>query len=237
VTAKSGSTAAGAGDGAAGAADEAAGTSDILPPARGARPRRAPAPEDRQRDAERSKRCLLAAALDEFAAKGFAGARVQDIAERAGVNKQLISYYFGGKEGLYRALQRSWQESEAGFGGPGRPIEELALRYLHEGLADPRPARLMLWRSLGPGPGQPPDDSPVFEDVASMRQRQASGELTADLDARFLRIALMAVVLAPMMMPHMAEKIFGVAPDSPEFEGLYGEQLRAMLRHLSGRSE
>jgi TetR/AcrR family transcriptional regulator len=203
---------------------------------RGRRPRRAPAPEDRRRDAERSKRCLLSAALDEFAAKGFAGARVQDIARRAGVNKQLISYYFGGKEGLYRELQRSWQEAQAGFGGPGRPIAELALRYLHDGLADPRPARLMLWRGLDPEREQPPDDSSVLEDLASMRQRQASGELTADLDARFLRLALMAMVMAPMMMPHLTEKIFGLASDSPEFEELYGEQLRRMLQHLDGRS-
>jgi TetR/AcrR family transcriptional regulator len=203
---------------------------------RGRRPRRAPAPEDRRRDAERSKRCLLSAALDEFAAKGFAGARVQDIARRAGVNKQLISYYFGGKEGLYRELQRSWQEAQAGFGGPGRPIAELALRYLHDGLADPRPARLMLWRGLDPEREQPPDDSSVLDDLASMRQRQASGELTADLDARFLRLALMAMVMAPMMMPHLTEKIFGLASDSPEFEELYGEQLRRMLQHLDWRS-
>lgn len=202
----------------------------------GKRPRRAPAPEDRQRDAERSKRCLLAAALDEFAAKGFAGARVQEIAERAGINKQLISYYFGGKEGLYRALQRSWQESDAGFGEPDVPIEELAVRYLHDGLTDPRPARLMLWRSLGSGPDQPPDDSPVLGDLTSMRQRQASGELAVDLDARFLRLALIAVVMAPMVLPHLAEQIFGMAPASQEFEELYAEQLRRMLRHLSERS-
>jgi TetR/AcrR family transcriptional regulator len=206
-------------------------------PASGKRPRRAPSPENRQRDAERSRRCLLAAALDEFADKGFAGARVQEIAERAGINKQLISYYFGGKEGLYRALQRSWQESEASFGEPGVPVEELAVRYLHDGLADPRPARLMLWRSLGSGPDRPPSDGSVLGDLASMRRRQASGELAADLDARFLRLALIAVVMAPMVMPHLAEEIFGMAPASAEFEELYGEQLRRMLRHLSGRSE
>jgi TetR/AcrR family transcriptional regulator len=204
---------------------------------RGSRPRRAPAPEERQRDAERSRRCLLAAALDEFAAKGFAGARVQDIAHRAGVNKQLISYYFGGKEGLYRELQRSWRESESGFGGAGLSIDELAVRYLHECLADPRPTRLMLWRGLDPDPDQPPDDSSVLEDLASMRNRQARGELTSDLDARFLRLALMAVVMAPTLMPHLAEKIFGLAPESAEFEELYGEQLRQMLRHLGGRTE
>jgi TetR/AcrR family transcriptional regulator len=202
-----------------------------------ARPRRAPAPEDRQRDAERSRRCLLAAALDEFAAKGYAGARVQDIARRAGVNKQLISYYFGGKAGLYRELQRSWPGAEAGSGAASLPVAELALRYLREGLADPRPARLQLWRGLDPEAAVPDDGRALIEDLASMRRRQARGELAADLDARFLRLTLMAVVMAPVMMPHLAEQTFGLAPDSPEFEELYGEQLRRMLRHLSGHGE
>ncbi len=58
----------------------------------------------RRRDPERTKRALLDAALAEFAEKGLAGARVDQIATRAGVNKQLISYHFGAKEGLHRAL-------------------------------------------------------------------------------------------------------------------------------------
>jgi hypothetical protein len=42
------------------------------------------------------------------------------------------------------------------------------------------------------------------------------------------------MVMAPVMMPQLAEKIFGLAPEAPEFEQLYGEQLRLMLRQLSG---
>ena len=49
---------------------------------------------------------LLGAALEEFAARGPAGARVESIARAAGVNKQLITYYFGGKDGLYREMLR-----------------------------------------------------------------------------------------------------------------------------------
>jgi AcrR family transcriptional regulator len=58
-------------------------------------------------DAERTRAALLDAALQEFSEKGFAGARVRDIAERAGVSKDLIAYHFGGKEGLYRAVQQA----------------------------------------------------------------------------------------------------------------------------------
>jgi AcrR family transcriptional regulator len=47
---------------------------------------------------------LVTAALAEFAAHGLAGARTGRIAARAGVNKQLIHYYFRSKSGLYQAV-------------------------------------------------------------------------------------------------------------------------------------
>ena len=46
---------------------------------------------------------LLAAASEEFARHGFASARIRNIADAARVNQAAANYYFGGKEGLYRA--------------------------------------------------------------------------------------------------------------------------------------
>lgn len=56
------------------------------------------------RDAERTRAAVLAAAMKEFAESGYGGARIDKVAERAGVNKQLIYYYFGSKEDLYVAV-------------------------------------------------------------------------------------------------------------------------------------
>jgi AcrR family transcriptional regulator len=56
------------------------------------------------RDAERTRLELLAVATEVFAAEGFSGARVDVIAERTRTTKRMIYYYFGGKEGLYRAV-------------------------------------------------------------------------------------------------------------------------------------
>jgi TetR/AcrR family transcriptional regulator len=50
---------------------------------------------------------ILAAAAPEFAARGFAGARVDRIARRARVNKAMLYYHFHSKQGLYRALLRA----------------------------------------------------------------------------------------------------------------------------------
>ncbi len=61
-------------------------------------------------DAERTRRLVLEAARREFAEAGFAGARVEDIARSAGVNKQALYYHFGNKDGLFRAvLENSYQ--------------------------------------------------------------------------------------------------------------------------------
>ena len=53
---------------------------------------------------EQTKSKILATALDEFAEKGFAGARVDQIAQAAGVNKAMIYYYFASKEELFKEL-------------------------------------------------------------------------------------------------------------------------------------
>ncbi|MFG1999992.1 TetR/AcrR family transcriptional regulator [Spirillospora sp. NPDC048911] len=197
---------------------------------------RAPAPEERQRDAERTQAALLDAAVTEFAAKGYAGARVQDIADRAGVNKHLISYYFGGKEGLYREMQRCWLESEKSFAGLDVPLCEVAVRYLRRGLADPRPPRLMLWRGLEDDDIESaPVDTSIGDDLAHIRQRQERGELPADLDPAAVRLALQGMAMAPMMMPHLAREAFGIDPRTPEFEERYSEQLRLMIGLISGK--
>jgi AcrR family transcriptional regulator len=61
-------------------------------------------PDERLRDAERSQNTILNAARDEFAEHGLGGARMDRIAERAGLNKRLIYYYFQDKEQLFQAV-------------------------------------------------------------------------------------------------------------------------------------
>src|SRR5262245_35096260 len=57
---------------------------------------------------------ILAAAAREFAARGYAGARVDRIARRARVNKAMLYYHFGSKQQLYRALLRATCAEAAG---------------------------------------------------------------------------------------------------------------------------
>jgi TetR/AcrR family transcriptional regulator len=64
----------------------------------------------RRRDPEGSKRQLIEAALIEFSRKGLKGARVDEIARRARVNKQLVYHHFGNKDDLYlRCLEVAYE--------------------------------------------------------------------------------------------------------------------------------
>jgi AcrR family transcriptional regulator len=84
------------------------------------------------RPARVSPDVILAAAALEFAARGFAGARVDRIARRAKVNKAMIYYHFKSKERLYRTLLRRMftlaaQRLQAIAGGSGAPADKVDL--------------------------------------------------------------------------------------------------------------
>lgn len=69
-----------------------------------------------------SRGLILSAARTEFAVGGYSGARIERVARRAGVNKQLIFYYFGSKAGLYRAaLAAAAGELSAGSADTAAP--------------------------------------------------------------------------------------------------------------------
>lgn len=53
---------------------------------------------------ERSRALILDAAMDEFAARGYVGASVGDVAERAGVSKKTVYNVIGDKQQLFRAV-------------------------------------------------------------------------------------------------------------------------------------
>jgi AcrR family transcriptional regulator len=72
--------------------------STSVPPPR-ARRRRAPAERPNE---------ILAAALEEFAARGFQAARLEDVARRAGCSKAAIYLYYKDKTALFEAVVRRW---------------------------------------------------------------------------------------------------------------------------------
>ena len=73
---------------------------------------------------------IIAAAREEYAKRGFSGARVEQIARRAGVNKQLLFYYYHSKRGLFQAVlgqaAGELEDALAALALPsGRPLDRL----------------------------------------------------------------------------------------------------------------
>src|ERR1035441_10200351 len=101
------------------------------------------------RDPDRTRRRILAAALAEFSAKGFAGARVDAIARRAKGNKRMLYHYFGNKEALFGAVlrhkmaeQRAWAANLS-----SDPTERLPF-WFESACGDTDWVRLLEWEAL-----------------------------------------------------------------------------------------
>jgi TetR/AcrR family transcriptional regulator len=107
----------------------------------------------RKRDAQATRARLLQAATREFARAGFAGARVDAIADRARTNKRMIYAYFGSKDGLYRAVLDAHLALAFAVDGPApaapRAQVERLLRAYFVFLSDhPDFVRLLAWEAL-----------------------------------------------------------------------------------------
>lgn len=96
-------------------------------------------PKFKRRKADRPDE-IVAAALEVFAEKGFAAARLEDIAARAGVSKGAIYLYFATKEDIFRAVVEqgvapNLEILRAGLSSPTEDFADL-LRSLVKGLAE-----------------------------------------------------------------------------------------------------
>jgi AcrR family transcriptional regulator len=105
----------------------------------------------RQRDAVRTKREILEVATREFAERGYAGARVDEIAAQTRTTKRMIYYYFGGKEQLYVAvleaaysrIRSAEREAEVDHLDPRAAIRRLAELTFDHHEANPEFIRLV----------------------------------------------------------------------------------------------
>lgn len=175
------------------------------------------------RDPVRTRERILSAALREFAAQGFAGARVDVIARRAAINKRMLYHYFGNKEKLFRAVlrqkiaeRRSWAVNLS-----SDPAERLPF-WFKTACADPDWIRLLEWEALQGG-GQKVIDETERRAQASdwlkrLRQRQARGELSSEFDARHLALAMQSLTIYPMAFPQLTRLIMGQNAGDPKFQ-------------------
>ncbi|HEX9467854.1 MAG TPA: TetR family transcriptional regulator [Acidimicrobiia bacterium] len=179
-------------------------------------------PATRVRDPEATRRKILAAALEEFSAKGIEGARVDAIAARARVNKQLLYYYFDSKDGLFRAVLRERLAERAPQTAPADRTGPARLAELQDRLNGARDwIRLLMWEALersGPAVVEQEVRRETLEQrVAAIEEAQGEGAVPAHLDARQLVLTELGAVLFPLAFPQLTRLVTGHAATSPEF--------------------
>jgi AcrR family transcriptional regulator len=153
---------------------------------------------------------ILAAALEEFSARGFAAARLEDVAQRAGVGKGTIYLHFRDKEALFQELVTSMLgpfvanlEATPPTGLPIRLVlQRLVDVFLREIYGTERRKLLRLVMTEGPRFPQLAEfhyENVVKRAIAAMRAlltaAHARGELRNDALVRFPQL-----VVAPAMM-------------------------------------
>ncbi|MFD4511194.1 TetR/AcrR family transcriptional regulator [Streptomyces sp. NPDC058457] len=194
-----------------------------------ARPRKAP----RQR--------LLDAAVKEFAAHGFAGARIDAIARRAGMNKQLVYHYFGSKQAIYEAVFEqviAENTSRAFPPGEDRKYSEVTMEELR--INNSRDTqlfhRLLMFEALSNERGihKEAERQAVYDKlVERVRNAQDQGEIDPAVDPALFYLAVLSLQIVPAMLPKVVRLATGRDPESEEFLQEWGELLAQFVARFA----
>ena len=189
------------------------------------------------RDPVRTRRRILQAARREFAAKGFAGARVDAIARSAAVNKRMLYHYFGNKEALFRAMLRQKIADRLDLIASAPDDSAELLPFLFERVRqDPEWVRLLQWEALAAGKrrllGEEERAKAWEQAVERVRDAQRAGRLHRDLDPAHLTLALIALTMFPLAFPQLTGIVTGHRPHDPAARRGQAEFLGRLGRHL-----
>jgi len=146
------------------------------------------------RNADKTREKLLLAATAEFATHGAAGARIDRIAERAGVNKRMIYAYFGNKEQLFdTVLEHSLAQLLEAVPLTADDLPGYAGRLFDYLVDHPERHRLALWRTLESSPSTEAEVRSTTEKLATLSAARIHDDA---LDSVALLVFIMALVQA-----------------------------------------
>jgi TetR/AcrR family transcriptional regulator len=175
------------------------------------------------RDPQKTRERILSAALVEFSAKGLSGARVDNIARRARINKRMLYHYFGNKQALFREVlnrkmadRATWMEH-----APEDPMD--IMPYWFDLIRNDRDwVRLLEWEALE---RSEEDIVNVLERtrafakaVDRIKRGQKRGLLSSGLDPRHVVLSTMSMIMFPLAFPQLTRIVTGLSVSDPEFQ-------------------
>ena len=187
----------------------------------------------RPRNARMTSELILAAATTEFAEHGFAGARIDQIAERAGANKRLIYAYFNDKSGLYAAvLERQIETVMQNVEFSADDLPGFAVSRFDYVLGDPEVGRLATWRTIDRAAVPTEHETRTYaERVEAIARAQRAGTIDDTLPAVDLFALVLRMTGAWLSAPPALRAASG-DPDGPERLAAHRAALVEAVRRL-----
>ncbi|MFM6852546.1 MAG: TetR/AcrR family transcriptional regulator [Sphingopyxis sp.] len=212
----------------------AAASGGAAPKKRGAR---------RKRDADQTRGNIIEAAMAEFADKGLAGARVDEIARQTETSKHMIYYYFTSKEGLYRAaLEHTYQnfrvaEQAIDYAAlpPLAALESLVGLSFDFHVANPLLVRIIMGENMNRGEHIPhvadlPNRRAILDTMADIANRGvASGDFRTGIDVLQLHMTISALCFYYVANRFSFGQIFGVDMESPNMVATRRAEIVALV--------
>ena len=172
------------------------------------------------RDATATKERILEAAFEEFATRGFAGSRVDDIADKAQCNKALLYQYYGDKEALFRQVLECKMAGLQSITEDPDSFAEAAGEFFDFYAANPWLPRMHMWEALDFGDRRVPNETEraqKFEQhVERLEEAQRVRKVDPKLDARQTLVSLIGLVQIWFAAPQTARMICGGNPYTKE---------------------
>ncbi|MHA6629185.1 TetR/AcrR family transcriptional regulator [Pseudonocardia sichuanensis] len=201
-------------------------------------------PPERQRDAERTRAEILDVSTREFSDRGYAGARVDEIAAKTSTTKRMIYYYFGSKEQLFVAvLERAYtgiraleQELDVDHLEPREAIRSLAALTFDHHEAHPDFIRLVSIENIHRAEHIATSSilsglaNPALDVLGRILQRgRAAGLFRDDVDALDVHLVISSFCVFRTANRHTFTAIFDRDPLDPLRREHYRELLGDML--------
>ena len=182
---------------------------------------------------ESTRLTVLAAALRDFADKGLAGARVDEIAQQAGVNQQAIYYHFGSKDELFKVvLDTLFDELRRDvIPATGERVELAALvrRFVLFTARRPELARIWVIESAHRGPHLTYMVDQHVLPLMRVAMTLIGRDMRADVDPTLLVYAIQGLVTYPFLVPQQVKGATGADTRDPAFAATYADVVLALL--------
>jgi AcrR family transcriptional regulator len=207
---------------------------------------------EHRRDPGRTRNEILEVATREFVERGYAGARVDDIAARTSTTKRMIYYYFGGKEQLYIAvLERAYaeirsaeQDVDVDHLDPTAAIRRLAELTFDHHESHPDFIRLVSIENIHHAEHMAKStrlanlNTPAIDLIAEILERgRADGSFRREVDAVDLHMMISAFCVFRVANRHTFGTIFGRDLTDPALRDGYRQMLGDMVVDYLRRGE